>query len=183
MAELETYVAFLRGINVARNKMIKMAELKGVFESLKFRNVKTLLASGNVLFETAKTSTPTLADTIQGKLKDTFGFDVGVTLRTVEQIRALASLDPFKNIVVTPQTRLYVTFLPGRPSKDFKTPFESPTGDYQILRIVDDTVFSVLTLTPSYKTNELMVMLDKTFGKKVTTRNWNTIAKILEASK
>ena len=44
------YAAFLRGINVGGNNIIKMEELKKVFESMGFLNVKTILASGNVLF-------------------------------------------------------------------------------------------------------------------------------------
>ena len=45
------YAAFLRGINVGGHTIIKMGELRKVFESLGFWNVKTVLASGNVLFE------------------------------------------------------------------------------------------------------------------------------------
>jgi uncharacterized protein (DUF1697 family) len=181
MSKLEAYVAFLRGINVGGNKTIKMAELKTAFESLGLQNVKTLLASGNVLFATESPSSA-LAATIQDKLKQTFGFDVGVTLRSIEEIRNLVKLGPFKGIEVTPQTRLYVTFLPDKTAVDVKIPDQSPGQDYKILSMSNGAVFSMLTLTPSYKTNDLMTLLDKTFGKKVTTRNWNTVAAILKGA-
>ncbi len=48
------YIAFLRGINVGGNNLIKMSDLKKKFEDLGFQNVKTVIASGNVIFETDK---------------------------------------------------------------------------------------------------------------------------------
>ncbi|MBM3925798.1 MAG: DUF1697 domain-containing protein [SAR202 cluster bacterium] len=182
MAKLKSYVAFLRGINVGGNKIIKMEDLRRAFESLGLQNVKTILASGNVIFETEKPSA-TLAGAIQAQLKKSFGFDVGVTLRSIAEIQDVVDLDPFKGIAVTPQTRLYVTFLPDKPGTAIKTPVESPEKHYRILQIANGAVFSVLTLTPNTKSTDLMGMLDKTFGKKVTTRNWNTIAAILKSSK
>ncbi len=67
------YVAFLRGINVGGHQPVKMEELKKAFESMGFQNVKTLLASGNVLFETPETGADNLIKQIEGKLEKEFG--------------------------------------------------------------------------------------------------------------
>jgi len=113
------YVAFLRGINVRGNNKTGIEELRQMFVSLGFASVKTVLASGNVIFETQETKTG-LAQAIEQKISKSFGIDGSVILRTVDDIEALVGADPFKNIKVTPQTKLYVTFLADRPKS--KTP-------------------------------------------------------------
>jgi len=109
------YVAFLRGINVGGHKAIKMEKLKKAFETLGLENVKTLLASGNVLFEAPSASASTLTKKIENKLEAAFGHEIGVLIRKIEELQRLAEVDPFAGIKVTPQTRLYVTFLSEKP--------------------------------------------------------------------
>ncbi len=173
------YVAFLRGINVGGHKPVKMEELKKAFESIGFQNVKTLLASGNVLFETSETGTDNLIKQIEGKLEKEFGHEIGVLLRTIEEIQNLADADPFKNIKVTPQTRFYVAFLSEKPKSALEIPYESGK-EIKIVYVSASEVCSVLILSPNKGTTDLMSVLEKEFGRKVTTRNWNTVTKILK---
>lgn len=174
------YVALLRGINVGGHRPVRMVELKKTFESLGFQNVKTLLASGNVLFETPKKSTDMLVKQIQEKLEHELGHEVGVVLRTMEEIQNLVDVNPFKNIEMTQQTRLYVTFLPEKQERAVIIPHESTGRDFRILHISASEVYSVVILSQDRGTTDLMSFLEKEFGRKVTTRNWNTIARILK---
>lgn len=176
-----TYIALLRGINVGGHKPVKMEELKKAFEQMGFKNVKTLLASGNVLFDASKTGRENLSGRIEKKLETTFGHEIGVILRTFEQVRSLVTSSPFKGIEVTLQTRLYVTFLSDKPKPGIKIPYVSPGKELRILRVSDGEVYSVLTLSPKGGTIDLMSIVEKEFGRKVTTRNWNTIVKIAKA--
>lgn len=175
------YVAFLRGINVGGNNMISMDKLSRAFESWGFASVRTILASGNVLFETGRAGEG-LAQTIEKNIEKSFGLDGSVILRTVDDIQNMAKADPFKGIVVTPQTRLYVTFLTEKSRSSLKVPYESQDKDFRILGVTDGEVFSVLTLSRDRRTVDAMKILETEFGKKVTTRNWNTIGRILKAS-
>ena len=175
-----SYVAFLRGINVGGNKTISMARLREAFESLGLHNVKTLLASGNVLFETGATGARALTQTIEQKISKTFGLEVSVILRTRRQLEQLAAANPFRGIPVTPRTRLFVTFLSEKPGTGLKIPYESPDKSFRILRLADRDVCSVLNLGPQGAKNlRQMDILEKEFGKKITTRNWNTVRKCL----
>jgi uncharacterized protein (DUF1697 family) len=176
------YVAFLRGINVGGHKAVKMEELKKAFAALGFDDVKTLLASGNVLFAAPPASEGALAKKIEKKLETAFGHEIGVLVRKVEGLQRLAEANPFAGVKVTPQTRLYVTFLTEKPKSGLKIPPESPDKNFKILRATESEVCSVLTLSPNSRTVDLMSMIEKEFGRKVTTRNWNTINKILKAS-
>ncbi len=178
---MSKYAAFLRGINVG-GVTVKMDKLKKTFEAIGFTNVKTLLASGNVLFTAPSASESTLAQKIEKKLETAFGREIGVLVRKVEELQRLADADPFARIKVTLQTRLYVTFLAEKPKSSLKIPYESPDKNFKIIRATGSEVCSVLTLSPNSRTVDLMSILEKEFGRKVTTRNWNTINKILKAS-
>jgi uncharacterized protein (DUF1697 family) len=175
---MSRYVAFLRGINVG-GVTVKMDKLKKALEAIGFANVKTLLASGNVLFTAPSANESTLVKKIEKQLEAAFGREIGVLIRKIEELQRLAAADPFAGIKVTPQTRLFVTFLSEKNMSRMKIPFETPDKNCRIIRANDREVCSVLTL---YRTVDLMSMLEKEFGRKVTTRNWNTIEKILKAS-
>lgn len=160
-----------------------MDDLKRAFESLGFGNVKTVLASGNVLFEAQRTSATLLAKTIEQKLKQRFGSDIGVIVRTLKELERLAESNPFRGIAVTPQTRLYVTFLSEEPTSRLKIPYATPDKAFRILRVTTSEVSSLLTLSPDHGTVDLMQIIEKEFGRKVTTRNWNTVLRLLQATK
>ncbi len=70
------YVAFLRGINVGGHHKVPMAELRTLLEDMEFREVKTLLASGNVILETTRANSKTLSKKIEKRLEDKFGKNV-----------------------------------------------------------------------------------------------------------
>lgn len=157
-----SYVAFLRGINVGGHKIVKMDALKQAFEKAGMKNVKTILASGNVLFESKADDAGALCRTIEAGLEKSLGHPVGVVLRSVAQLEKLEKADPFKGVKITPETRLWVTLLK-----------EKVKGKSEVF-----TVFQVTTLRAGV---EAMDDLDKTYGKHITTRSWNTIGRILKA--
>ncbi len=171
------YVAFLRGINVGGNKKIKMDALRRAFESLGFQDVRTVLASGNVLFDAAEPA-PAVTRQIEEKLSTAFGLDVGVMVRTRRQIEDLVDADPFNSVKVTPDTRLYVTFFADKLRGKLKTPQEPHQEALKMLSVSSGEVCSAIELSPGAGTPELMKFVDKEFGRENTTRNWNTVLKI-----
>lgn len=172
--------AFLRGINVGGNKKVPMKDLTKVLEKTGLTNVKTLLASGNVVFSAKTGDLAALQTTIEAALKKAFGFEISVLLRTVDDLRRLAENEPFKGIRVTPATRLYVTFITGKPKGAIPIPYATDDGNFRILRATKTEVLSVLTVTPDRGSVDAMAVIEKEFGKTVTTRNWNTIEKVLK---
>lgn len=172
------YVALLRGINVGGNKIVPMAELKKMLERMKCTNVKAILASGNVLFDSPETSPEKLAATIAQTFEETFGFDSHIIVRTAKQIAELVESEPFKGITVTSDTRLFVTFLCEKQKTALKIPYMSQDGGFKILAVSAGEVCSVLTLSPKARSVDAMKILEQTFGKNITTRNWNTVLKL-----
>ena len=158
------YVAFLRGLNVGGAKLIKMDALKAAFERMGFKKVKTLLASGNVLFESGDADPAAVTLKIEKGLEKLLGLKSRITLRTIEELEVLEKSDPFKGVKVKPETRLWVTFLT-----------EKARGKGEVF-----TVFEVSTLRAGV---DAMNNLDRTYGKSITTRSWNTVLRILKASR
>ncbi|CAJ37906.1 DUF1697 domain-containing protein [Methanocella arvoryzae] len=137
------YVAFLRGINVGGHSILKMADLGKAFEAMGFRHVKTVLASGNVLFEASEENTAVLSEKIMQQLREAFGREILVIVRTVDELRELETEHPFEGIVVRPQTRLVVMFL----SDNIIQPNLSDlpvNEDFRIIGVYDRTICSVI---------------------------------------
>lgn len=179
--EMIKFIAFLRGINVG-GVNIKMAKLKAAFEKIGFGNVRTLLASGNVLFDAPTASESELVEKIEQKLASAFGRYIHVLVRRVDELKRLAETKPYAGIEATKQTRLYVTFLPDGTESSLEIPYESPDKNFKILYASEREVCSVLTLSADSQTVDLMSILEKEYGKKVTTRNWNTVERTLKAA-
>ncbi len=174
------YIALLRGINVGGSKPIKMDALRNEFESLGFERVRTVLTSGNVLFESKGTDRHAVTRQIKDKLEKTFGHDTSVILRTRREVFDLVDSNPFEHVKITPKTRLYVTFFMEKPRSQLKIQYKSPEQRFKILRVSPGEVYSTITLSPHAGTTELMKFIDKEFSRENTTRNWNTVIKIYD---
>jgi len=172
---MERYVALLRGINSGSNPSLKMETLRKIFEGMGFNSVRTVLASGNVVFENDRLDPSSLEATLENGLEKDLGYKVVAIVKSPVDIEKLVKSNPFGGLDLTPQTRLYITFFKGAATVD---PTISDTGKaFKILRSDHDSVRSTVDLNRG-TTVELMEFLDKTLGKKNTTRNWNTIEKI-----
>lgn len=172
----DKYVAFLRGINLGKRR-VKNDQLLKIFTSLGFNDVKVLIASGNVLFTANDSNESRVTSTVEQALQDGLGFKVDTMLRTSDEIQAMLKAEPFDGIQVTKATRLYVTLLSEPAASKMKLPYASDDGNLRILSRTDREVFSVLTVEDGGRTVDLMAILEKEYGKRATTRNWNTIVK------
>src|SRR6476620_11820436 len=88
------YAALLRAINVGGHT-VKMKELCAMFEAMKLANVRSVIASGNVLFESRSADAAALDSRIETALRKKLGYDVETFLRTGDELDALAAHDPF----------------------------------------------------------------------------------------
>jgi uncharacterized protein (DUF1697 family) len=175
------YVAFLRGINVGGHASIKMADLQAAFAGMGLREVRTVLASGNVIFNSEQADQKAISREIESGLKKAFNKSIGVVLRSLDELEKLRSSEPFRGIELTPGIRLYVTFLGGEVNLGtIVIPYSNANGEFRILRATGGEVFSVVDLAKGKGTPEAMSMIEKEFGSDVTTRNWNTVLKILQ---
>jgi uncharacterized protein (DUF1697 family) len=175
------YVAFLRGINVGK-RQVQMTKLKSAFEKMGYEDVSTILATGNVVFSSDEEDMHELTRRIEYDLEKIFGFPIKIIIRSSSQIKRLLNSDPFKGIKVNADTRLYVTYLSETHESSLTTPYISKDKEYSIIKVTPTEVMSVLQLSPETRTVEAMAIIEKEFGKHVTTRNWNTVLRVAAAT-
>ena len=173
----QTYVAFLRGINVGGHHKVSMAQLRQEMEVLHFKNVETVLNSGNIVFDATHGEPEKLEKALSLHLENVFGFPVPTLIRTAERIDSILRMDPFRDIMLTKDIRLYVSFLKKKIEIDLELPWTSEEGAYKIIAMKDNTILSVLDLSAT-KTPYAMNTLERYFGTDITTRNWNTIKRL-----
>src|SRR6187549_1770186 len=102
------YIAFLRGVSPMN---AKMPELRRCFESAGFTNVKTLLSSGNVVFDTRKSSEIALERKIQKALAKDLSRTFDTFVRAVDHLRDLLDQDPYAEFNVPARAKRVITFL------------------------------------------------------------------------
>src|SRR5688572_16047600 len=173
------YVALLRGI-APMNPNMRNDKLRGLFEKLGFSTVQTVLSSGNVLFESSSKSAKKLEGIIEKALPEHLGFTSTTIIRSRNQLQKLVAKKPFKKMEHSQKSSLNVTFLKKKIHSDKKFPYKVRDRDYVLLGMYDGAICSVIDLT-SAKTPDLMLWLEKTFGKEITTRTWKTVERILKA--
>ena len=88
------FIAFLRGINLGKRR-VKMERLGKLFEGIGFSNVRTFIASGNVLFSSEGSAEKTLVATIEGALLEGLGYEVDTVVRSQSQLAKIAAMRPF----------------------------------------------------------------------------------------
>lgn len=158
--------------------MIKMDELKKMVASLGYSNIKTILASGNVVFETGEQNEATITKAIAAKLEKKIGREVSVMVRSIDDIKEMAAREPFKGI--KPGTKVFITFIPNY-KKEMNKSKPDVYEDYTVLQVYNGMIASLLHEKPGNGTLDLMGGIEKQFGKNVTTRTWGTIEKVLKA--
>ncbi|HEV7277773.1 MAG TPA: DUF1697 domain-containing protein [Devosiaceae bacterium] len=171
---MSRHAAFLRGVNLGK-RQVKSAELKAVFESAGMRDVRTLLASGNVLFDT--TDTAGLQQKLETALEEHFGFAIGVVLRTHEELQAMLAHEPFAAIPEGADAQFFVLLLaePLTPPPQL----QGVAGDHEIARIDPRDIYLVGYRRPNGRYSEGLEQIGKQLPKGLlcTMRNWNTIRK------
>ncbi|ROQ38231.1 uncharacterized protein (DUF1697 family) [Frondihabitans sp. PhB188] len=112
MSDTRSWVALLRGINVGTAKRVPMAELRAAVESLGGTDVKTLLNSGNVVYDTCAEAGPS-ADAIRGAVRERTGVDSEVIVVSGDAFRAVAEACPLR-AAGRPGNRVSIAF-PAAP--------------------------------------------------------------------
>lgn len=168
------YAAFLRGVGPMN---AKMPDLKRAFESAGFTDVKTILASGNVAFNARAASEIVLQRKAEAVMLDRLGQAFLTIVRPVDALREMLASDPYRSFRLDPAAKRIVTFLRDTPASKLKLPIERDGA--RILLIKGREVFSAYVRSP--KGPVFMALIEKAFGKDVTTRTWDTVGKVARA--
>ena len=173
-----TYIALLRGINVSGQKLIKMDNLRKIFERMGFKNVRTYIQSGNVMFDAPKTKQEKLCARIEKQLDKILGYNVSVVVRTIEELEEVVRKYPFSKIKGHEECKIYVAFLAGEPDKANVKELVSFNCDNEMFQLTGNNLYILLRVGfPDSLTGKNIV--EKKLKVRATARNWNTVNKII----
>lgn len=170
---MRRHVALLRGVSPMN---ARMPELIRCFERAGFTNVRTLLSSGNVVFDAAAAEA-TLVRKAEAAMAAELGRSFPVFIRTQAALQELLAADPFGSVRLPPGAKRVVTFLrqPRAPAPTLPV----QAHDAWILQLRGRDVLSAYV--PGPRGPLFMALIEKTFGTCVTTRTWDTVRKCAAA--
>ncbi len=172
-----TYFAFLRGMNLGKRN-VKMDELRAIFAELKLENVRSYIASGNIIFDTKEKDEKKLTAKIEKHLKERLSYDVKVMLRSQAELSALLKNNPFKN---PPEgTKTYINFYNELPAKAaMKTFLDACNSETEIFKFQGRELYMMFHVGFSESRFFKNPKLEKQLGVLATNRNLNTPTKML----
>lgn len=168
MGKVNAYVALLRAVNVGGTGKLPMVELKRMCEAAGFLSVRTYIASGNVIFQSAKTEAQ-VKSALEADLTAYAGKPVGVLVRTAAEMAAVLAHNPFQQM---PGNRTVAYFLDAKPSADALQTVTNQSSEQ--LRLGQREIYAY------YPDGMGDSKLKIPVAKNGTARNMNTIAKLAE---
>jgi uncharacterized protein (DUF1697 family) len=165
---MTTYIALLRAVNVGGTGKLPMQDLKALCEQQGFANVRTYIASGNVIFESAKRERA-VKSALEGALQEYAGKDVGVLVRTSTEMQQVLASNPFAKLE---PSKTVACFLDDPPPKDT---LRTVTG-----AVNEEVRLGKREIYVHYGDNMARTKLKIPAAKAGTARNMNTIAKLTE---
>ncbi|BBY46184.1 DUF1697 domain-containing protein [Mycolicibacterium celeriflavum] len=169
------YAAFLRGVNVG-GVNLKMADVAKAFEDAGFGSVRTILASGNVLFD-SKAGVEAVLRKAETALRDRFGYDAWVLAYPLDVVAAISAAYPFEREV--PEHHSYVTFVTDEQVLDELAALADGAGPEEKIRRGDGVIYWQVPRAATLESAIGKTMGKKRYKSSTTTRNLRTLDKVL----
>jgi uncharacterized protein (DUF1697 family) len=172
-------ISMLRGVNVGGHNKIKMDALRALYESLKLRDPRTYIQSGNVIFRTDERDLVQLAKRIENAIERSFGFRPNVVIRTSFELRDVVARNPFAKRYGIDPSKLLVIFLARNPGPEARDKVLSIKTDPDELRI-DGRELYIYYPNGMARPKLSWTVIEKVLKTSGTGRNWNSVTKLLD---
>lgn len=169
------YIALIRGINVGPSKRVAMADLKKLIESIGGSAVKTILNSGNAVFQASDTTAISLSECIQTELPLQTGVSAKVTVLTKDELETILGVQPFGE-VVTDFSKLMVSVLMDPKDVALLQPFENKKWTPEAFAIGTRVAYN--WCPEGVLSSKGLIAMNKVLGERITARNWATLLKL-----
>jgi uncharacterized protein (DUF1697 family) len=173
------YAALLRGVNVGGAKKVPMTDLRDLAANLGFGNPRTLLQSGNLVFD-ARAAASALEKKLEGATLDRFGFETKVVVRSADDWAGIVDRNPFATEAQRDPGRLIVLFLRTAPPKSAEQTLKKAIVGREVGRVIGREAY-VYYPDGSGQSKLILPVIEKALGTPGTGRNWNTTLKIAHA--
>ena len=172
-----THVAFLRAVNVGGRGLVKMSDLQKAFTSAGAKNVRTVIASGNVIFDAPAALGP-IRERILKKVGALLGAEPVIVFRTVPYLERLIDAAPFGALVDDRTLKLYVLFLSGKPRRLPVFPIAIPKEVIEVPGLYEQDALIVSRRKPNGMYGFPGLWTERELGVPSTARNWTTVVRI-----
>ncbi len=172
------YVALLRGINVG-GRIVKMADLKAVFESLNYSNVSTILQSGNIVFDSDKSEVE-LTSELAAKLTESFAYPAKLQVRSIDSVKAVIDAYPFGENDGEHQD--YVIFCDNGLERDLAADAVGINVSIEQVQASNGVLYWRVPKGMTLKSEFAKFLTKPKYKNFHTNRNINTLQKIIYAS-
>ena len=176
---MTVYIGFLRGINVGGKNKIKMAELKNMLGAMGLARAQTYLQTGNMLFESDE-SAEALGKRIEREISEQFGVSPTVVLRTEEQMEKIMANCPYAADSLAEGQTIQISVLTEAADQQMTEILSHGKGEVDEFLAEGSEIYFLFR--QSVLDSKLAANLQKLVDR-VTTRNWNTMQKLLEMAK
>jgi uncharacterized protein (DUF1697 family) len=175
---MQRHIAFLRGINVGGHQ-VKMQVLRQLFESIGFKNVETVIASGNVVFDAPEGKSKKLEEEVELVLEEALGYQAATFIRTPAELAAVLNKQPFDLAHGGPETVVYTVFVRSKPPTALQKTLSALNTDNDELRVGKREIYW-LRRARGKESEMFAIKLGKALGSEMTVRNLNTVRRIVE---
>ena len=173
------YITLLRGINVGGKNIIKMEQLRKVFNDMGFSDIQTYIQSGNVIFRTSENDKLQLTDKIEHQLQNIFSAAIKVLVLTAGDLAETVEIAP-ENFGSDPEKFRYDVWflLPPTKVSDVVSILRLREG-VDFLQEGKNVIYTSRLISQIGKSNFSKIIQTQIF-KNLTIRNWNTTKKLFE---
>lgn len=172
-------ISMLRGVNLGPNRRVEMEALRSLYESLRLRDVRTYVQSGNVIFRTEERDIALMTKRLQKAIEKTFGFQCDVILRTTSELRGVIARNPFANRRGIEPSKLLVTFLASDPGEEARKQVRKIKTNPDELWIDGREMYTYFP-NGMARPKVSWAAIEKILKISGTGRNWNSVTKLLE---
>ncbi len=174
---MPTYIALLRGINVGGRNKIAMADLRALFASAGFDDARTLLQSGNVVFEGPRQSVAALEHMLEAETQARFGLSIDYIVRTATEWKRIIADNPFTTEAERDPSHTLVMLLKTPAKAAAVQTLNDEVKGREIVRSAGKQLYLIYPdgIGRSKLTN---TVIEKKLGVRGTARNWNTVLKL-----
>jgi len=175
---MNTYIALLRGINVGGHKKVPMADLRELLGKVGLHEVKTYIQSGNVVLQSSIGDKTEIEALIKKSILDHFGFEVPTLVKTHFELQTILDVCPFPE---EKKIKSYFTLLQSVPEKADVEVAEKKQYDGEEYVILNDCIYYYCE--KGYGQAKFnMNLFERKLKTKATSRNYNTMMKLIQLS-
>ena len=171
-------IALLRGVNVG-GRTVRMVELTALARDLDLQNPRTLLQSGNLVFEAPRAPDASLEARLETALKSRFGFAVDVICRSAVEWARLVAANPFPDAARNDPAHLLAMPLKTAPVDGGLERLRAAIKGREEAALIGRDLYVVYPDTIG-RSKLTMNVVERQLGAPTTGRNWNTVLKLAE---